>query len=306
MPISFTCPHCGRRTNVADQYAGQSGPCAGCGQTITVPGGAELPQKPGADSPFPPPSSSSSATWMVVAIALVLMFLCGGGVLIALLLPAVQAAREAARRMQCSNNLKQIALAMHNYHQVYNSFPAAYIADDNGRPLHSWRVALLPFLEQAHLYEQYNFDEAWDSPGNLEVARQMPDVFRCPTLSLPPGGNLTNYVVIVGDPSQPQPQSIFLPNHWTKIADVIDGTSNTLLVVESTVPIEWTRPDVDPTFDQLVSQVEMGPGVLGSEHPGGGNVVMADGSVRFLSAGSDSQLIRLLVQPADGQVVAPW
>ena len=117
---------------------------------------------------------------MLIAVALALLCLCGGGILVALLLPAVQAAREAARRMQCTNNLKQIALAMHNYHDVHGSFPAAYIADENGRPMHSWRVALLPYLERSDLYNQYNFNEPWDSPGNLKVAEQLPQTYRCP------------------------------------------------------------------------------------------------------------------------------
>ncbi|MHB8968938.1 MAG: DUF1559 domain-containing protein [Pirellulaceae bacterium] len=316
MPISFTCPHCGRSTNVADQYAGQSGPCAGCGQMITVPGGLATSgpvQKPGVDgayasTPRGNAGSSSVVTWMVIAIALAFFCLCGGGVLIALLLPAVQSAREAARRAQCTNNLKQIALAMHNYHDVHKAFPAAYVADANGRPMHSWRVALLPYLERADLYERYNFDEPWDSPGNLQVAEQMPETFRCPSFaSAPaPGNNLTNYVVIVGDPTVLPPQSMFRPNHWTRMSEVTDGTSNTILVVESSTPVPWTRPDADPTFEQIVSQVEAGPGAMRSVHPGGANVALADGSVRFLSSQLDPQLIRLLVQPADGQAVPPW
>ncbi len=91
----------------------------------------------------------------------------------------------------------------------------------NGRPMHSWRVALLPYLERADLYERYNFNEPWDSPGNLQVAEQMPKTYRCPSSpASAPGSTVTNYVVIVGDPTQPQPQSMFLPNHWTKMSDV--------------------------------------------------------------------------------------
>ena len=218
MPILFNCPHCGRVTNVADQYAGQSGPCAGCGRTVTIPTGVTpLVPKPDPRTPYPTTPAKSSNTWLFVALALAVMCLCGGGTLVALLLPAVQSAREAARRSQCSNNLKQIALAMHNYHDVNGCLPAAYIADKDGKPLHSWRVALLPYLERSDLYERYNFNEPWDSPNNLQVAQQMPEVFRCPSCPFTPGGNLANYVVVVGDPSQLPPQSLFLPNHWTKL-----------------------------------------------------------------------------------------
>lgn len=244
---------------------------------------------------------------MLIAVALALLCLCGGGLLIALLLPAVQAAREAARRMQCSNNLKQIALAMHNYHEVHGCFPAAYIADENGRPMHSWRVALLPYLERSDLYNRYNFNEPWDSPGNLQVAEQLPQTYRCPSSAeTGPGSNLTDYVVIVGDPEQPEPQTMFLPNHWTKLREVRDGTSNTLLVVESSTPVPWTRPDADPTFNELMNRVEAGPNPIGSTHVGGANVAMADGSVHFLSSGIDSRTVRMMLQPSDGQVVPPW
>ena len=207
------------------------------------PAAAPLASKPDLSAPYPRPAARSPNAWLFVAIALAVFCLCGGGILVALLLPAVQASREAARRMQCSNNLKQIGLAMHNYHDVYKGFPAAYIADENGKPLHSWRVALLPYLEQQHLYEQYNFNEPWDSPNNLQVAQQMPEVFRCPDAPSAPGSNLTNYVVIVGDPSQKPIQSLFLPNHWTNFSEITDGTSNTIMVVETSTssPLDAAR-----------------------------------------------------------------
>ena len=104
-------------------------------------------------------------------LALVGFLLCAGLPMIALLLPAVQSAREAARRAQCSNNLKQIGLAFHNYHDSYGCLPPAYIPDGNGQPMHSWRVLILPFVEQSPLYDQYDFDEPWNGPNNSKLPR---------------------------------------------------------------------------------------------------------------------------------------
>src|SRR5678816_1789236 len=100
-------------------------------------------------------------------------------VLIALLLPAVQSAREAARRSQCKNNLQQIGLALHNYHELCGSFPPAYFTDESGRPIHSWRVMILPQLDEMGLYSRYRWDEPWDGPNNSKLLSEMPAVYRC-------------------------------------------------------------------------------------------------------------------------------
>ncbi len=116
---------------------------------------------------------------------------------IALLLPAVQAVREAARRAQCTNNLKQIGLALHNYHSATNGFPAAAITSKDGKPLLSWRVAILPFIEQQNLYNEFHLDEAWDSPHNKALIARMPKTYLCPTAPVRQEGT-TTYKAFVG------------------------------------------------------------------------------------------------------------
>ncbi|MFZ1936339.1 MAG: DUF1559 domain-containing protein [Thermoguttaceae bacterium] len=143
MSINFTCPYCGATTEAADEYAGRTGPCARCGKTITIPlpGGMSPPTD--ADRP---PRRGLGAGWiaLIVAVAAVPVVLVCGGILLALLLPGVQSVREVARRTQCENNLKQIAVAMLSYENRYGCFPPAYIPDKNGKPMHSWRVLILP------------------------------------------------------------------------------------------------------------------------------------------------------------------
>jgi len=300
MPISFTCPHCGKQTNVADEYAGQAGPCSGCGQTITIPGGAG--QTPFLAAPSPPrPVAKGTGTrvvWIVVAVACLVMLVPCSGILIALLLPAVQSAREAARRMECNNNLKQIALAFHCYHDVYKTFPPAYIPDKDGRPMHSWRVLILPFMEQQALQQQYDFNEPWDSPRNQLVTSTVVPAYKCP--SAPGQPTETNYMAVTG------PGTLFEGAEGCSIAKIADGTSNTILVVEvAGTGVNWAEPrDLDAvTFSPPFSPPR--PDAAGSYHPGGLNVVMADGATRFLSNSTDPATARGLITRAGDERIRP-
>ncbi|MGE3408813.1 MAG: DUF1559 domain-containing protein [Pirellulales bacterium] len=284
MPVPFTCPHCGHASQVADQYLGQTGPCASCGQMVTI--GAS----PGLSSPPPPRGKSGSGTGAVVGIVigvvLLVVLVCGGG-MVALLLPAVQAAREAARRTQCMNHLKQISLALHTYHDIHGEFPPAYLADAEGNPMHSWRVLILPYIEEQGIYSQYRFDEPWDSPNNRQLAMRMPSVFKCP--SDPAGATETHYMVIVGEgtPFQPGKQ-----NTLAEISASPGGTSNTLMVVESTAGANWMKPaDLDLSTMSMTVGDPAGP-AIGAMHPGGANVAFCDASVRFIDKNTSPQTIQ--------------
>ncbi len=212
------------------------------------------------------------------------------GILAALLVPAVQAAREAARRVQCSNNLKQIAIAMHLYHDVYQSFPPAYTVDENGNRLHSWRTLILPFLEQQALYDQIDLSKPWDDPANAVVGETRIDVYACPSVPLQ---NETTYQVVV------DPASMFPGATSVSMDDVVDGTSNTLLVVEVPPPsaVPWMSPQ-DMDMAAYMNAVGTSP------HPGGTNIALADGAVQFAEPWTDSQKKRALVTINDA-LVAP-
>ena len=170
------------------------------------------------------------------------------GVLVALLLPAVQAAREAARRTSCANNLRQFGLAAHNFHDTYNALPYGVLRNQGvaGNPPgfpHPWQLEgrvrpnpgdypryalmhqLLPYIEQQALYQQFHLDEPWDSPNNRPLVEQMPAVFASQTMPLPPGQ--TSYLAFAHE------QSIFPGNKKVWFADVTDGTSNTIMCVQA-------------------------------------------------------------------------
>ncbi len=292
MAIHFRCPHCGRETEVAEQYAGQTGPCAGCGKPVTVPGPAPV----AAAAP-----QRSSATPIVIAVlagVLVVALVCGG-ILLALLLPAVQAAREAARRAQCVNNLRQINLALLNYESANGCFPPAYIPDENGKPKHSWRVLVLPYLEQQLLYDQYDMDEPWDSPNNLALASQMPPVFRCPS-DPSADSSTTSYVMIVG------PGCISDGSSVSRVQDIQDGASNTILIVEAAGEgVRWSEPrDLDATQISFEVNDRTGGGIR-SGHPRVANAGFVDGSVRGLSSDTDPDVVAALTTIAGGEQVSP-
>jgi prepilin-type processing-associated H-X9-DG protein len=211
---------------------------------------------------------------------------------IAYFLPTIQASFDAARRAQCVNNLKQIALAMHNYVSTNNRFPRAASVNDNGKPLLSWRVAILPYLEHQELYNRFNLDEPWDSAHNKALVREMPAVYLCPD-RVKPESFTTTYQVIVGN------GAIFEKDQDVGVVDVTDGTSNTFLVVEAKNAVPWTKPD-DMTFDPAAAPSLRG---AGSSHPGGFNAAMGDGSVRFIRDTIDLKKFQSMITRNQGEAV---
>ena len=215
------------------------------------------------------------------------------GVAIGLLLPAVQAAREAARRAQCMNNMKQIALAMHNYHSANNTLPQQAITDKDGKPLLSWRVAILPYIEQQALYNKFKLDEPWDSKHNKPLLDEMPPIYFC-TSTARKDGSGTNYQAFVGN------NALFEKDRAVGFQDVTDGTSNTIMVVETKDSVPWTKPE-DISFDPKNPAPGFG---AGSFHPGGFNACFADGSVRFIKLSVNANVLRALITRSGGEVIA--
>jgi type II secretory pathway pseudopilin PulG len=214
-----------------------------------------------------------------------------GGIMIALLLPAVQAAREAARRAQSTNNMKQIGLALHNYHDANKKFPPAFTTTKDGKPGLSWRVLILPYVEEAELYRQFHLDEPWDSEHNKALAAKIPRVYVSPNYSGPPGK--TNYLGIGGE------KGVLGGKEGVSIAKISDGTSNTVALVEASneSAVEWTRPDVFVPDDANPAK-----GLTGLR-PGGFNALMTDGSARFLSEKTDPQTLKALFTYNGGEKI---
>lgn len=312
------------------------------------------------------------------------------GVMVSLLLPAVQAAREAARRMQCSNHLKQIGLALHNYESTHKVFPAQSLAPMPGNLFNarrgSWFTAILPMIEQTSLADLYSWQLNWHDPGNAAAVTTEVPTFRCPSAMERRGfewtvlvhyanatttaitttprdfyaGAVTDYSNVGGVSTQlnsllPVNQQLadpmncgILKTQAVRLAEITDGLSNTILVVEcagrpdlyqnrrlvpdGTTPKTWsgaasvTRPF--PTGGvwgshnkgflvagaQRDGNTAIRPGLclincsndneIYSFHPGGANVLMADGSVSFLSEALPLETLAAMVSRNGGEVVS--
>lgn len=237
-----------------------------------------------------------------------------------LLIPAVQRVREAAARTQSQNNLKQITLAMHSFNDTHRRLPPAVVYGKDGRPLYSWRVLILPFIEEDPLFRQFKLDEPWDSPNNLPLLERMPAAYRHPNQDPALGHNLTHYQVFNG-PTRANireraafvssPTLPLVPFRLVNVQVPVfessssfssiprsfpDGTSNTIMVAEAAVGIPWSKPgDLDFDPEQPLPK-------LGGLFLTGFNVGMADGSVRFIDPSRVSEhTIRLAIMANDGQ-----
>ena len=200
--------------------------------------------------------------------------------------------RPLAGKPQWQYNLRELALAMHNYAQANRRFPPAVLYGPDGKTPYSWRVALLPFLNQKALYDQYHFDEPWDGPNNRKLFEKMPAVFHAP--SPPPDANAKNasYFALVG------PGTMFDGKKGTEFREITDGTSNTILLVEAKRDIPWTKPE-DIPYDPDKRLPE-----LGGYFENGFCVAMTDGSTRMLPNGISDKTLRALITKAGGEAVS--
>lgn len=208
----------------------------------------------------------------------------------------LRSSRLAAQRTVAVNGLKQIGLAFHNYQSVNNHFPPAVVIGPDGKTPHSWRIELLPFLEQQELFNAYKMDEPWDGPNNIKLVDKMPAVFMAVGSDGAPfgRGNKCGVFVVAGKGTLfdgPKGKSIF---------EITDGTSNTILAVSMAKDIPWTKPE-DIPFDAAVEGQPLPK--FGGLDPRGFNVLIADGSVRFLPNSIDPKVLRVLFTYNGGEII---
>lgn len=212
---------------------------------------------------------------------------------------SIQTERRTTYGRKCTSHLKQLGIAMQNYHDTYRAYPPAYFADADGKPMHSWRVLLLPYLEQGELYKQIRFDEPWDSPHNRKLTESFrPAVYRCPAATGP--ATETSYVVVTG------PETMFPGDHGLKLREIPDGLSKTISIVEvANSGIHWMEPR-DLTLDEALAGINppnRSP-AISSNHNGGAIVGWGDSHVSFLPNDLAIDKLRALLTASGGEGVS--
>ena len=204
-------------------------------------------------------------------------------ILVALLLPAVQAARTAARRNDSLAHLRDFAIALQNYHDTKGEFPAHASYSEDGKPLLSWRVHLLPYMEEVQLYRQFHLDEPWDSEHNKQLIAKMPDIFQSPSSPLERADGKTLYMAPIG-------KGFVMDGtkDGVGIRQITDGTSKTIVVVEANPEkaVIWTKPD------DLKVDLENPADGLGGLYAGVFQAAFADGFAKGISNSLDPKILK--------------
>lgn len=324
--LNIRCPSCNTRIQTADEHAGTEIACPECNAGVTIPspdgitaspaavgashaGAITTPENVATAGPRRrdhETATSAAAKGMGVGMIVLIVLGVGGcimlaivAILVALLVPAVQKVREAAARTQTTNNMMQIGLACHNYEATFKEFPGPKMRGIQMAPFRlpppgtvelSWRVSILPFIEQNALFQQFDKSAAWDDPKNRAFANSAVKEYQSVWRN-PPDPTQTHFQFFTG------PNTMFpTPGERVRIADITDGTSNTILFAESQTVAPWSKPQ------DIVVAPNMPIGVP----PDRFLATLADGSVRMFDHRQvNDGVLRMLIDPRDGMVPPP-
>ena len=228
------------------------------------------------------------------------------GILFGMLMPAVSRPGYVSSRVMLMNSMRQVGLALHNYESANGHFPPAYIADEDGNPMHSWRVLILPYLEEKALFDQYDFNEPWDGPNNSKLVNKLQGNPFGANYWEPTDG-LTGFKLVTG------PETVFVKDQKAGFGAITDGSSNTIcLVDDNSKRVNWMSPE-DVTVDEAVQLYakdnKKACGSRVDEDMFGKTthyfccVTMFDGSTQTLGLLDDPAKIRDLFTVADGYVM---
>ena len=290
------------KTLVSEQLSGQTGPCVGCGKTVTIPPAPTArrtdiaPVEP-KDSPQlvslrKPPVSRWLVRTAIYSVALIPLILAA----IWFIQPAVVKLKTQRDVTLCKRNLQQIAKALNSYAADYGMYPPAVTYDASGQAMHSWRVLILPYLNERRLYDSYDMSKPWNAPENSHVQAQIPAVYVSPANKNIAIGE-SSYMLITG------PGTLFPPKAPPLGPNAVpDGPANTILVVETNNRMtSWIEP-VDLDMAKLPARIGMLNGIGGS-HANGATAAYVDGQAVFIPSDAAKPVIDGLITPAGGEAV---
>ncbi len=292
MEVTFTCPYCGEGTLVGEEFVGQSGECRSCGLVVTVPKLVSLNSGSGASS-FDGSATTPQSGFGWKSIAWICAVVIGLFALTFFI--SVEPGRDFTRRISSGNNLKQIALAMQNYHDTFGQFPRPFWRTEDGQRTLSWRVAIAPFTEHRTIPWRYEASAGLNNEVNKSAAECVEPIYQQP--GLPRDGTFdTFYMVITG------PGTMFEEGKDFAMRDILDGTSNTIMVVEvKNSGVHWIEPS-DLDIRTMIMQVNAeDSNSISSPWKNGAQVVMADGTVKFLSNKTLESTLRAMITRSGGE-----
>ncbi len=293
MPHVFTCPHCQAKTQVEDRYSGASGECFSCGAAIEIPAFA------GAPAAATGSAGKRSVGVMISAGVLLTMLICLAFAVIRFGGSSVSRLAEVRTQNASIKNLEAIASALNAYAADFGTYPPAVLRDSAQRPLHSWRVLILPYLGEQATYDQFDLSKPWDHEINLQASYVMPDVYSHPDDSNQMAGQ-SGYYLITG------PGTLFPPAGPLGPNDIQDKTSQTILVIEGVPPMNtsiggWAEP-IDLDFSKMRGVINGTTGIeAGGRLSGGAAAAMVDGRGHVLVNDLSPTTFNSLVTPRGGE-----
>lgn len=225
--------------------------------------------------------------------------------LMGLFVPYSPPPRAAGEKMKCMNHMKNISLALLSYEARHGAFPPPFTVDENGTPLHSWRVLVLPYLEENSLYDKIRLNEPWNSEHNRQFHNERILVFQCqervysrmlhrvhPDLK---SDENCFYSVVVGE------ETVFPEMKTVSLDDITDGPDKTVLLVERMTPVCWMDPNHEISFDTACEGINRTPHGCGSSHVGGAIIARCDGSIYYISDTIESDRWKAALTIAGGE-----
>ncbi len=311
MPFYFRCPHCDTETWIEPQFCGKTGPCAVCGRLVTVPYADQL-----AAQPLPAQAAiqleaaanpslgqmiasrlSSRVRARVAAAALVLFAIAVLSLVVSAVRPLMRYTANSSNLSAGRKNLEKIVAALRQYQADHGTLPPPYLNGADGKPAHSWRVLILPYLGHKRLYDRYDFNSPWDSTRNKMLLREMPSVYAAPTDQNALSSYETSYMVVVGK------KTAFPRDGGVSTSQISDRHDQTILVLEiKSNGATWMEP-VDLDWGKMAFVANTGTSSPSTNHPTHFQAGFVDGVARNIPLDTGSEEVTSMLTTNGGEEV---